>query len=328
MRAAALPALFAAAALAALSVGCRSSARIAPLEGGVSAVRAAFSSESAGTPGSVGLCAPNACKPPTVRGALRDRAIEEASGLVVSSVHAGIVYVHNDSGDSARFFALEPSGLLRGTFDLAPAQAIDWEDMARGPCGGPGSCLYLADFGDNREKRPSYVIYRVAEPTSFGPGARQAAAEALPFRYPDGSHNAEALLVHPTTGVVTIVTKVALGASGIYELPMPLTPGVEVTVKKLGELTPLGVSPRITGGDVHPAATGVLLRTYTSVLYYAMGPGQSVASALMGTACTLPAPDEPQGEAVGWLPKGDGYMTVSEGVGASLYEVDCAGEAP
>jgi hypothetical protein len=312
------------------AAGCRGSSR-AP----VARAGAASSSEVARGAASTSAarrqvsCAPFVCGPVRVRGALAAREMDETSGLAASAVHAGVFYAHNDSGDVPRFFAIEPSGVLRGTFDVAPARAVDWEDIARGPCAGPGSCLYLADIGDNREQRASYAIYRVAEPAELGPGSHRVEAEALPFSYPDGSHNAETLLVHPTTGVVTIVTKVALGASSIYELPMPLTPGAEVVAKKVGELTaPVGGSVRFTGGDVHPAGTGVLLRTYTSVLYYAMAPGRSVAEALLGAPCRLPAPDELQGEAIAWLPKGDGYLTTSEGIGADVHEVDCAPGAP
>jgi hypothetical protein len=278
----------------------------------------------AGDGGPRSLCDPGACARPAARGTLEDRALDEVSGLVASAIHRNIWYVHNDSGDRPRFFALEGSGVLRGTYALAGAQADDWEDLARGPCASAGSCLYLADIGDNRERRASYTIYRVAEPASFGPGEREVPAEALPFRYPDGSHNAETILVHPATGVVTIVTKVASGASGIYELPMPLTPGVMATAVRRGTIAPPSGSPRYTGGDVHPTM-GVLLRTYSSVYRYAMGAGQSVAEALAGAPCVLPAPPEMQGEAIAWLPRGEGYMTISEGIGATVFEVRCEG---
>ena len=78
--------------------------------------------------------------------------------------------------------------------------------MARGPCQGGdaagGSCLYFGDMGDNRESRSYCAVYRVREPAAMTSGL-EVAAEALPFQYPDGSHNAEALLVHPVTGVLT-----------------------------------------------------------------------------------------------------------------------------
>lgn len=260
------------------------------------------------------------CGMPAQVGALGSGALDEVSGVVASAAHRGVFYVHNDSGDTPRFFALDAAGALLATFTVSGATAIDWEDIARGPCPS-GSCLYLADIGDNNEARASVTIYRVPEPASVADAT--VSAESFPFTYGDGAHNAETLLVDPASGVITVVTKVFVGASSIYELPMPLTPGTLATATKVGTVKPPDASVLFTGGDVHPAGSGVLLRTYTSVWYYPKAAGASVASALMGTPCELPVADESQGEAIGWLPAGAGYVTISEGVSAKVNRVDC-----
>lgn len=265
------------------------------------------------------------CADPESRGAILNRAINEASGLALSAARPGVVYVHNDSGDSARFFAITQAGADLGAFALEGAAAFDWEDMALGPCspGGP-SCLYFADTGDNKRQRASVTLYRVPEPASLDASIKSFASDAIPFVYPDGPHDAEALLVHPTTGVVTIVTKVKDGRSLVFELPMPLTPGQKATAVRVGEMEPPRGSPRITSGAVHPQGKGVLLRTYTHLFYYAMAPGQTAAQAVLGAACEMPVADESQGESVAWLPSGDGYVTVSEGTNAPLHVASCA----
>jgi hypothetical protein len=268
------------------------------------------------------------CGAPDSIGAMMGAAMTETSGLAVSAAHTDVLYSHNDSGDSARFFAMTWSGGDLGTFQVAGADAYDWEDVAMGPCaaGKAGRCLYFADFGDNQTKRSSYALYRVQEPAQVGAARAQepVPSEPLPYVYPDGSHNAETLLIHPKTGVITVVTKVSHGASPIYEFPMPLAPESAVTLVRVGEVAPPVGIARFTGGDVHPEGKGVLLRTYTHLFYYAMREGQTVAEALGGAPCVMPVAEEAQGEAVAWLPSGWGYLTMSEGEGASMHRVTCA----
>jgi hypothetical protein len=266
-----------------------------------------------------------ACRVISAHSHLQSPSIDEASGLAASALHPGVLYTHNDSGDLPRFFALDLAGRDLGSYLVAGALALDWEDMARGPCaGGSGSCLYFGDIGDNLRIRPTGSVYRVAEPAQVGPGEHGAQAEAFPFRYPDGSHDAETLLVHPLTGVITVVSKVRSGASGIYELPLPLQVNHVVMLRKVGEVQAPEGSPRFTAGDVHPRAEGVLLRTYDRLWFYAMRPEQSVAQALASAPCSVPVSRDSQGEAVAWEADGQGYVTTSEGQGAPLDEVRCA----
>jgi hypothetical protein len=246
-----------------------------------------------------------------------DAVVNEASGLMASDVHDDVFYVHNDSGDSARFFALSQSGTLLATFGVSGASAVDWEDASLGPCPA-GSCVYLGDIGDNPETRTSYALYRVPEPATLADAT--LTAEAFPFVYPDGSHNAETLLVHPVTGRVWVVTK-ASGSALIYRFPATLTPGQTHTLEAMGSIfSPDG--SLVTGGDVHPAGAGVLLRTYLGVYFYSAA-SDDLAAALGGSACTMPSAFEMQGETVAWRRDGSGYLTLSEGVGASMNAVSC-----
>lgn len=262
------------------------------------------------------------CEKPEAVGALEGSALEEVSGVVASLAHEGVFWVHNDSGDSARFFAVDASGARLATIKVSNAQATDWEDIARGPCPS-GTCLYLADIGDNAEKRTTYTIYRVPEPATVADAT--VTAEALTFSYPDGSHNAETLLVHPTTGAITVITKVYIGESSIYEMPLPQTPGTTVVMKDAGGVKPPSGSVLFTGGDVHPSGRGVILRTYSELWYYPLAPGATVAAALAGTPCPMPVASEGQGEAVGFLADGKGYVTIGEGAGAKVNKAVCSG---
>lgn len=292
---------------------------------GTSATGGAGGSGGAGGAGGQGgSVACPVCSPPTATGTLSDSALNEISGVVSSAAHAGVYWAHNDSGDTARFFALDEKGKRLATFTVSGAQATDWEDIAKGPCAA-GTCLYLADIGDNAEKRKTYTVYRVAEPKTIADAT--VFAERFDFTYPDGSHNAETLLVHPTTGAFTIVTKVFVGTSSIFESPLPLTPGVSFVMKDVGGVKPPTGSVLFTGGDVHPSGKGVLLRTYSALWYYPMAPGATVGSALANVTapCSVPVANEGQGEAVGFIADGKGYVTIGEGAGVSVNRSTCTG---
>ena len=251
-------------------------------------------------------------------------AIDEASGIVASAEHAGIYFLHNDSGDSARFFAIDDGGADRGEFAIEGGTHSDYEDMARGPCSA-GSCLYIGDIGDNDEAISIHTLYRVAEPTTIGPGTHTTLPNQLKFQYPDAAHNAQTLLVHPITGEIAVVQTVQTGPSAIYGAGGAWQSGQVITLAKLGEITPPEGSQEIGGGDVHPAGHGILIRTFTHVYYYrSAGPREPLATTLSGTPCVLPVAAEPKGEAVAWTAAGDGYVTVSEGTAAPINHVVCS----
>jgi hypothetical protein len=182
--------------------------------------------------------------------------------------------------------------------------------------------LFIGDIGDNKVERDHVTVYRVREPSTIADAT--LTSDAFPMKYPDGPHNAETLLVHPKTGVITIVTKVKNGASGIYEAPASLTAGATSTLTKVGTIAAPAGSPLFTAGSVHPEGRGILLRTYSHVFFAPMQPEQSVADALKAPLCSLPVANEDQGEAVAWLRGGDGFVTTSEGTGAAFTRVSCA----
>lgn len=249
--------------------------------------------------------------------------VTEASGIAFSALHDDVLYLHNDSGDDPRFFAIRSTdGDDLGTWDVNGAMANDWEDMARGPC-PRGSCLYFGDIGNNSmSSSKPYAIYRVPEPRAVGAGG-EVDAEAFPFAYPNGYPNSETLLVHPLTGVITLVTKVRSGPSGIFEVPMPLTPGVEATLVDKGTVSPPMGANLFTGGDVHPQGLGVLLRTYSHTFYFAATPDMSVADALAGPPCVVPNVGGGQIETVAWFPDGSGYAGVPEGDSPQVTLLTC-----
>lgn len=252
--------------------------------------------------------------------------ITECSGLVVSRKNPGLLWVHNDSGDTARLFAVREDGALRGIFELARAEAVDWEDMALGPCPDPGkSCLYVGDIGDNRRERSQIQIYRVKEPSVplNGPPVRTTLADTERFecRYPDSPHDAETLFVDPASGVPYLVTKEPAGGSAVlYRLPEKPEPGKVAVLEKVSTLPS---RPSLTGGDIAHDGSMILLRDYFFAYGYVRPEGVGLAEAFRLPPYRLPLAGEEQGESLGIAPSGKEIYTASEGLGAPIHRADC-----
>ncbi len=257
-------------------------------------------------------------------GPVSDPAITEASGLAASVRNPGVLWVHNDSGDSARVFALGTDGATRATYTLTGASAVDWEDMAVGP--GPvadTSYLYLADIGDNAAVRPEIVVYRVAEPSVTGnPGAVALSGVAtLHFVYPDSAHDSEALFVDPTNGEISLIEKKLTGGPvGIYRAPANLADGSTTTLTKVSTLTlGAGFANAVTAADSAPDGHAIAVRTYGSVLLWDRAAGKTPVQVLANGPCRGPVPPEIQGEAIAFDADTRGYVTVSEGANPTLH---------
>lgn len=279
-----------------------------------------------GTPATGGNAVAAACTGQLIAangGTITDTALKEISGIEAGVVNPNLYWVHNDSGDTARVFAVNASGATQRIYSLTGASAVDWEDIAIGP--GPtagASYLYLADIGDNATSRSEIVVYRVLEPTvTAGVATSLSGVAALRLRYPDGAHNAEALLIDPVSGELFVVEKTAQGGTArLYRAPANLAAGSLTTLTLAGTLAlPAGSTNLVTGADVSPDGTQVAVRTYAAVLLWNRTAGASLSAVLAGTPCTGPVPAESKGEAIAFRPDGRGYVTVGEGSGAVLH---------
>ena len=261
-------------------------------------------------------------------GRVASNVLDEISGLAASRAHPGVLYAHNDSGDRARFFAIDEGGTLLGTFNVTNASACDWEDMALGPC-PTGTCVFLAEIGDNNDcvRNATYTIYRVEEPeVSVGSpvGTQSVIATAFPFKYPDGlRRNAETLLVHPVTGDLYVVSKSSTDPSRVYRFPNPMTPGQVATLEEIGQVSYPTGAKETTGGDIHPCGGRVLLRTYTHAWELRVDDRDRFEVAFAAIPTPVTAPLEPQGEAVTYRADGMGWISVSEGLNPPVNQVAC-----
>ena len=249
-----------------------------------------------------------------VAGRVEGEGPVELSGLVLSRTQSQVLWSHNDSGDRPRVFAIAPNGGLLGDVAVAGADNVDWEDIAIGPSAGSGDALYIGDIGDNAAMRPTVTVYRVPEPRLTGgvPPAT-APAQRLDLRYPDGRHDAEALLVDPATGTIVIVTKAFGGIAGVY-VADPRSAGAP-TVMRAARAVSLGVGEAVTAGDVSADGATVVLRSYGRAFVWSRHRGESIAAALGRPPCTPQADllPEGQGEALALARDGRALYTVAEG---------------
>lgn len=260
-------------------------------------------------------------------GNVADSGLDEISGIAVSADNPGVLWMHNDSGDGPFIYALSTGGDLIGTVQLSGVSAVDWEDMAIGPCGDDHpdvECLYIADFGDNGASRTDVAIYRVPEPAvdPFTPFGTLAVSDfdKVPFAYPGGSHDAEALVVHPD-GTVYVIDKDVAGIAGVYEFP-DFEDGRFETLDYLGDL---GDPEYIyaTGADLHRNGDRLLVRTYTQAWEYRLPDGADFADVIDVTPSKVPRKLEAQSEAIAYDPATGGYFHVSEGTTPPIYFFGC-----
>lgn len=261
-----------------------------------------------------------------------DEALRESSGLAVSLTHADVLWTHNDAAQA--LWAVNPAGETLARLPLE-RRIRDLEDIGLGTCPGGGTCLYLADLGDNYEERTDVGLYRVEEPDLGGPpsasspSAGGASADTLrldyfPVRFPDGPRDVEALLVFAPDRIL-VVTKGRANPVSVYRYPGPLRADT-VTLEEVQRLSdgPRIFPRQVTGGAVDPRTRLAALRTYESLTFYHLD-GDTLA-ALPGATVNLRVLREPQGEAVALGPGGVVYLTSEGGPGggpASLSKLRC-----
>ncbi len=270
-------------------------------------------------------------------------AVIEASGLVAGHNTPGTLWTHNDSSElTGRVFALDTQGRVLCGYSLTGKANVDFEDIARGP--GPlsgATYLYVGDIGNNGPARTQFPVYRFPEQTpdlawAGSPHAvviGSAIIQTFKLQYPaeafvdDKAPDAETLFVDPVNRDLYIVTKV-FGSAGVYVAPASSLVNNATITLSLVTTIPLNAGQRITGGDIAPDGSAILLRGLDFALMWERGSEQTIAQALSGAAIGVPVASEPQGEAICFADDGQGYYTLSEGLYQPLYFYAPGAEEP
>jgi hypothetical protein len=222
-----------------------------------------------------------------------DDDIIESSGLVD---RGRTVFSVDDSGSDPVLYGVDARTGRTVSRTTYADSVTDTESLAPGSAGS----IWVGDTGDNRGNRDDVQVYRVRPLDGDHPGER------FRLRYPDGPHDAEALLVQPRTQRVFVVTKSPFGGT-VFAAPRRLRGGSAVTTLR----SFARVGGLVTDGTFLPDGRHVLLRTYGDATVYTFPGFEEVGSARL--------PAQPQGEGISVTPSR--VLVSSEGVHADVLQV-------
>lgn len=249
--------------------------------------------------------------------------VGETSGIAASRDHAGVFWSHNDSGGDSAVFALDSTGAVTARVRVRGAANHDWEDISVAPCepGGAEDCLFLADTGDNRERREHVTIFRVAEPNPRTDTVTPP-ADRLDLTYPTGPRDAEALFV--TDAGLHIVTKGRSAAIELYRLAPPYEPRTTRELEQIQDLAPppTSISAQVTGAAFSDQTGLVVLRTYSGLRFFA---AHADSLRQVGDPADFLGPAQPLGEGVDFI-AGDRLVLTGEAGGrqpATIATIRC-----
>ena len=232
--------------------------------------------------------------------------IDEASGIGDSYANPGFLWVELDSGNPPALYLLKHDGTLGKTIHLKGANNRDWEDLV--VSNGPVSAkkyLYVGEIGDNDQVYGQYSIYRMPEPMATADSISDF--DKINFVYPDGSHDAEAMLIDPVSNDIYVITK-RDQASKVYKIAFPQS---TTTMNKASFVMDLPYKG-VVSATLSPKQTEILVKTYSSIYYYKKKETESFEHALHQQYQSLAYQVEAQGESICFSNDNTGFFTLSE----------------
>lgn len=212
-------------------------------------------------------------------------SLNEVSGMQYVD---GNVWVTNDENNSPQVIVVSlANGSQAGSHSVGSPSRKDPEAIRRHPNG----TVWLGDIGDNDSERSSVRLYQVGGSASVS------------IRYPFGPANAEALLIHPTSGEFFIATKdarmVGFGTG-------PSSTGTQVAAPGL----PSGISD---GTFTNDGKFALFTIAGSSSVYVHSYPGFAAVG-------TIPIPSMSKCEAI-TMDSDCSFLVTSEGKNAPIYRV-------
>ena len=256
-------------------------------------------------------------------GLVLNNKIDEASGIASSRNNSDLLWVHNDSGDLARVYAIGSDGSDLGILRLPGEIAFDWEDMCIGPGPEEGvDYIYIGDIGNNFSRKNKSRIFRFKEPKidfdsiSIPFDIKIRDVDKIIYSLPDENRDSETLMIDPITRDIHIITK-RESSPHIYTLSYPQSTSSDILADFIGsiEISPdksYRMSDRIVSGDISRDGRMVIIKTLHQIFLIRKEPSSPFSSIISNPQLELKYVLEPQGEAVCWKWDQSGYFTISE----------------
>ena len=181
-------------------------------------------------------------------GDIEDKELNESSGLASSNLSDDVLWSFNDSGDSARIFALSTSGIALGQWQINIPDPTDWEAMDSFVIDGK-AYLLLADTGDNLRWRPYVSVVVIAEPAIDS--SNEVLLEAIwrtNFRYPSGPRDCEAVAVDTSRGEILFLSKRNV-PNELYRVPLKQLKSEADTMLVAEKIADIHSIPRLSLGE-------------------------------------------------------------------------------
>lgn len=194
------------------------------------------------------------------------QVVNESSGLVGSS-DGTFMWTHNDSGDTARIFAIDFRGRLLGEVAIRDAMSSDWEAVTIDDAGR----LLIGDIGNNENQRRDLMIYVIPEPR---PSMTEASAvERIHFRYPEqrsfpdrDRFNFDAEALFWWNGRLFVLTKHRSDQDTVLYMFPRLSAGIDpVDLEKVSQAT---MGSMVTDAAVSPDGTHLAVLTYAGITIF------------------------------------------------------------
>ncbi len=212
---------------------------------------------------------------------VQDQEITESSGLTESS-RAGVFWTHNDSGDRARLFAVQPDSGTLGQVSLQGIEAVDWEAIGAYSWKGQ-DWIVVADCGDNQAKRTSVMFYKFVEPEDFQnwipenvPSAQRTAIVArqeiqqIEVTFDDGPRDCEAIAIDAASSRILMVAKSLIPSVGVYEVRFDPSDISRIVHTKARRICTLNI-PMATDMAIDKETRDIIVAGYFHAFYFPSG---------------------------------------------------------
>jgi hypothetical protein len=265
---------------------------------------------------------------PEIVGKIESPEIDESSGIAASKCQRDVFWTHNDSGGLAAVYAFNREGDNLGTWTLAHAENRDWEDIATWKDKAGRCFIYIGELGDNKRASAQHIVFRIQEPSVLSGGASpseraEIAAEQIRFMYPDGDHDAEALMVHPQSGDIFVMTKNESGPTGVYRINADFNLSPSHPAEKVADISlPSIPNGLVTGADISPDGRRVVVCDYRQAYELELPGAQTNFSEIWKQKPTpIDIGRRKTGEAICYSMDGSEILATSEGKNPPIISV-------